>query len=77
MGILIQISKRLYFRRNPPAVEVIGARSTITQVDVAEKQALKNRERERDKRVLGKELRSWGYLKSFHNREPRSYPQIS
>ena len=51
MGILIQISKSLYFRRNPPAVEVIGARSSITQVDVAGKQALKK---------LGKELRSWG-----------------
>ena len=27
--------------------------------------------------VLGRELRSWGYLKSLHNRELRSYPQVS
>jgi len=27
--------------------------------------------------VLGKELRSWEYLKSLHNRELRSYPQVS
>ena len=25
--------------------------------------------------MLGRELRSWGYLKSLHNRELRSYPQ--
>ena len=25
----------------------------------------------------GGELRSWGYLKSLHNRELRSYPQVS
>lgn len=58
----IQISKSPYFQRNPLAVEVlIGARSSITQVDVrrkrAEKQALK---KERDKLILSKELRSWG-----------------
>ena len=27
--------------------------------------------------MLGKELRSWEYLKSLHNRELRSYPQVS
>ncbi len=27
--------------------------------------------------MLGRELRSWGYLKSLHNRELRSYPQVS
>ena len=27
--------------------------------------------------MLGRELRSWGYLKSLHKRELRSYPQVS
>ena len=27
--------------------------------------------------MLGRELRSWGYLKPLHNRELRSYPQVS
>ena len=27
--------------------------------------------------VLGRELRSWGYLNSLQNRELRSYPQVS
>ena len=27
--------------------------------------------------MLGRELRSWGYLESLHNRELRSYPRVS